>query len=244
MATIQQVVLHPYITQLLKFWSTTVGRDKSARSVQYLSRFLAYYTKTIGAPQEDVARWASIKSNISLSRKLFRIGRFLENFQAALKALSTTDRVIRALTVGRQLGYAGYLVLDALQWAYGAKALRFQKETYETFSKTAQRFWLFGLTCSLLNGLYKSYLLNERTRIAQRPRPTAEKESERRVELNQLGSETLGVRLQLLQDACDWINPASSLGFLGFSDGVVGLAGTVSSLLGARAQWVKVNGQK
>lgn len=53
----------------LKFWGTTPGRDKSARTVQYLSRFLAYYTKSVGAPQESVARWASIKSNIGLSRK-------------------------------------------------------------------------------------------------------------------------------------------------------------------------------
>lgn len=56
-------------TPQLKFWSTTVGRDKSARSVQYLSRFLAWYTLSQGAPKETVARWSSIKSNIGLSRK-------------------------------------------------------------------------------------------------------------------------------------------------------------------------------
>ncbi|WFD33488.1 Peroxisomal membrane protein PMP27 [Malassezia cuniculi] len=244
MATVQQVVLHPYITQLLKFWSTTAGRDKSARTVQYLSRFLAYYTKSVGAPQESVARWASIKSNIGLSRKLFRVGRFLENFQSALKALNTTDKVVRYLTVSRQLGYAGYLMLDALQWAQGAKAVRFQKETYEKISKSAARFWLLGLTSSLLAGAYKAYKLNERRAAASRPRPTAEKEAERRVELNKIGAETFAVRLQLLQDACDWINPATSTGILGLSDGTIGLAGVLSSLLGARSQWIKVNGTK
>lgn len=175
---------------------------------------------------------------------MFRIGRYLENFQSALKALSISDPTVRVLTILRQLGYAGYLILDGFQWAQGAKAVRFQKETYEKISKSAARFWLLGLTASLLAGAYKSYRLNERHAAASRPRPTAEKEAERRIELNQIGAETLAVRLQLLQDACDWVNPATSNGILNLSDGAIGLAGVVSSLLGARAQWLKVNGAK
>ena len=48
----------------------------------------------------------------------------------------------------------------------------------------------------------------------------------------------------MLQDACEWVNPATSNGILGLSDGTIGLTGVVSSLLGARAQWLKVNGAK
>lgn len=56
-------------TVQLKFWSTTVGRDKSARAVQYLARFLAWYFVTMGATKETVTRFSSIKSSIALSRK-------------------------------------------------------------------------------------------------------------------------------------------------------------------------------
>lgn len=69
MASVQQIVMHPYVSQVLKFWSTTVGRDKTSRAVQYLSRFLAWYYLTMGAPKETVTRFSSIKSNIGLSRK-------------------------------------------------------------------------------------------------------------------------------------------------------------------------------
>ncbi|KAI3613518.1 hypothetical protein CBS9595_004351 [Malassezia furfur] len=242
MASVQQIVLHPYISQLLKFWSTTVGRDKTSRSVQYLSRFLAWYTLTRGAPKETVARWSSIKSNIGLSRKLFRIGKFLEHFQAALKATSTADPVLMITAVGRQLGYAFYLILDALQWMQGAKAVRFEKETAQKISKNAARFWLIGLTFSLISGVYKSQQLAQRLKFAQRPRATAEKEAERRVELHQLAADTKAVRLQMLQDACDIVNPGTSTGWFSFNEGVIGAAGTLSSLLGARSQWIKVNG--
>ncbi|PKI82401.1 Peroxisomal membrane protein PMP27 [Malassezia vespertilionis] len=242
MASVQQIVMHPYVSQLLKFWSTTVGRDKSARTVQYLSRFLAWYYMTVGAPKESVARFSSIKSNIGLSRKLFRIGKFLEHFQAALKATSISDAVVRFTAIGRQLGYAMYLILDALQWAHGAKAVQFSKETYERISKNAARFWLTGLTFSLISGVYKSYNLAQRAKWCQRPRATPEKEAERRVELHQIAADTKAVRLQMFQDCCDWVNPGTSTGWINANDGIIGIAGTISSSLGARSQWIKVNG--
>lgn len=172
------------------------------------------------------------------------MGKFLEHFQAAMKALSTNDPVLRVLAIGRQLGYAFYLMLDALQWVNGSKAYVFEKETATRISKNAARFWLFGISCSLVSGIYKTYMLVQRQRLATRPRATAEKEAERRVELHQISSESVGVRLQMLQDFCDWLNPLSNLDFVSLSDGTVGLAGTLSSLLGARSQWIKVNGAK
>lgn len=173
---------------------------------------------------------------------MFRIGKFLEHFQAALKATSTADPVLRVTAVGRQLGYAFYLILDALQWVHGAKAYQFQKETYERIAKNAARFWLTGLTFSLISGVYKSYQLSQRAKYAQRPRATAEKEAERRVELHQVVADTKAVRIQMLQDCCDWLNPGTTTGWVNMNDGMIGAAGTLSSLLGARSQWIKVNG--
>lgn len=46
-------------------------------------------------------------------------------------------------------------------------------------------------------------------------------------------------RLQLLTDVCDLTVPTSGLGWIGFDDGFVGLAGTLSSLVGVYTQWKK-----
>lgn len=46
-------------------------------------------------------------------------------------------------------------------------------------------------------------------------------------------------RLQLLTDLCDLTVPLSALAWVNFDDGVVGLAGTLSSLVGVYLQWKK-----
>jgi len=46
-------------------------------------------------------------------------------------------------------------------------------------------------------------------------------------------------QLQLISDLCDLTVPGSALGYANLDDGIVGLAGTVSSLIGLYAAWVK-----
>jgi peroxin-11B len=45
-----------------------------------------------------------------------RVGKFVEHFRAAAEASDAkgTDPVLKYCAVGRQLGYAGYLLLDNL----------------------------------------------------------------------------------------------------------------------------------
>jgi hypothetical protein len=51
--------------------------------------------------------------------------------------------------------------------------------------------------------------------------------------------ERAAARIQLISDLCDLTVPASALGFAALDDGLVGLAGTVSSLIGIWSQWRK-----
>lgn len=52
-------------------------------------------------------------------------------------------------------------------------------------------------------------------------------------------SERASSQLQLLSDLCDLTVPTAALAWVGFDDGFVGLAGTVSSLIGVYTQWKK-----
>lgn len=45
--------------------------------------------------------------------------------------------------------------------------------------------------------------------------------------------------IQLISDICDLSIPSSALGYANLDDGIVGLAGTVSSVLGVYAIWQK-----
>lgn len=57
--------------------------------------------------------------------------------------------------------------------------------------------------------------------------------------LTQCCRERSASQLQLVSDLCDLTVPYSALGWVNLDDGIVGLAGTVSSLIGMYAQWKK-----
>lgn len=113
-----------------------------------------------------------------------RIGKPMEHFQAAIKATrDVPDPILRSLAIGRQLGYGIYLINDMLVWAEKVKFVTFTKETSERINKRASQAWFVGLLCSIVSGAVKSQQLRGRLVKASKPRPSAEKESERKAEL-------------------------------------------------------------
>ncbi|KAI5849673.1 peroxisomal biogenesis factor 11 [Durotheca rogersii] len=238
------VIYHPTVAHYLKFVATTAGRDKLMRTVQYFARFYAWYLFRTNGTRGEVAPWEALKKQLGLARKLLRLGKNVEHLKAAalaadaISAASKTaatagagDDVLRYAAVGRQLGYAGYLtfdaatVLDSVGFRRWDGAKRAQRE--------ASRFWALGLLCSVVAQAYTLYRLREREAKVDK------KEGEGVVESKRIALERAASRLQLLSDLCDLTIPTSALGWVGFDDGFVGLAGTVSSLIGAYAQWKK-----
>lgn len=51
--------------------------------------------------------------------------------------------------------------------------------------------------------------------------------------------ERAATNIQLISDLCDLTVPSAALGYANLDDGIVGLAGTVSSLIGVWATWKK-----
>lgn len=92
----------------------TVGRDKVLRTLQYFSRFLAWYLYRTNRPQSSITPFDTTKKQFGLTRKLLRVGKFVEHFRAAAVAsdAKTMDPVLRVTAVGRQLGYAFYMLFD------------------------------------------------------------------------------------------------------------------------------------
>lgn len=59
------------------------------------------------------------------------------------------------------------------------------------------------------------------------------------MEAKKVAKEANAVKVQLVSDLCDITIPSAALGWANFDDGFVGLAGTVSSLLGVWGVWKK-----
>lgn len=158
------VVYHPTVSHYLKFVATTVGRDKLLRTVQYFSRFYAWYLLRTNGTRAEIAPYDALKKQLGLARKLLRFGKNVEHFKAAALAAdskaSLPDPVLRYATVGRQLGYAGYLTLDAATLADALGVRRW--EGAKRVQREAYRFWAMGLLCSVVAQTYTLYRLRER----------------------------------------------------------------------------------
>ncbi|KZL64717.1 peroxisomal biogenesis factor 11 [Colletotrichum incanum] len=227
------LIYHPSVAHYNKFVATTVGRDKVLRTLQYFARFYAWYLFRTNGSKAEIAPWEAIKKQFGLTRKIMRVGKNIEHFKAAAAAsdAKTTDPVLRYAAVGRQLGYAGYLTFDAATVLDTAGIKKW--EGAKKLQKEAFRFWAIGLIFSVVAQTYTLY------RLQQREAKVDKKEGEGVVEAKRIAIERAASRLQLISDLCDLTVPTSALAWLNFDDGIVGLAGTVSSLIGVYTQWKK-----
>ncbi|KAM0794907.1 peroxisomal biogenesis factor 11 [Usnea florida] len=227
------LVYHPTVAHYLRFVATTVGRDKLLRTLQYFSRFYAWYLFRTNNPARLIAPYEAIKKQFGLTRKALRLGKNVEHFKAAASAADSKnmDPVLKYCAVGRQLGYAMYLSLDAVTYldAAGIRPLasvkRLQQEAY--------RAWFAGLTCNAIAGLYTLWQLRQRDQRVDKS------DGEGVVESKKIMKERNTTNLQLISDLCDLTIPSSALGYANLDDGIVGLAGTVSSLIGVWSTWKK-----
>ncbi|CRG84068.1 hypothetical protein PISL3812_01407 [Talaromyces islandicus] len=228
------VVYHPSVAHYLRFVATTLGRDKVLRTLQYFARFYSWYLFRTNNTKAAIAPWDALKKQFGLTRKVLRAGKFVEHLKAAAVAFDNknpADPVLKNLAIGRQLGYAGYLGLDVLTLV---DALGFKKfESAKKLQEHAYRAWFSGLVFSFVAGVYTLYRLNEKEKTVDR------KEGEGVVEAKKIERERVAARIQLVSDVCDLTVPIAALGYANLDDGIVGIAGTISSLIGVWSAWKK-----
>ena len=163
-----------------------------------------------------------------------RVGKFVEHFKAAAVASdsSSLDPIVKFTSVGRQLGYAFYMLLDSAN-ILDATAIKKNAHSAKLL-RTANQAWLSGISFSILQSLYALYGLRSRSAIV-----AASADPEKVVEQKKVVRELNAIKVQLVSDLCDITIPATALGWVQLDDGIVGLAGTTSSLLGVWSQWKK-----
>ncbi|KAF2123961.1 peroxisomal biogenesis factor 11 [Dothidotthia symphoricarpi CBS 119687] len=228
------LIYHPSVSHYLKFIATTVGRDKLLRTLQYFSRFYAWYLYRMNSPQTAITPFEATKKQFGAARKLLRVGKFVEHFKAAAVASDAkgVDPVLKFLTVGRQLGYAMYMVMDNACVLDSTSIRKFS--TAPRLSREATRAWFTGLSFSIASSLYSLYNLQTRAQTI-----TSSGDPEKVVEKKKVDKEMDALKVQLVSDVCDIMIPSTALGWIGLDEGFVGLAGTTSSLIGVWSQWKK-----
>ncbi|KAK9365028.1 peroxisomal biogenesis factor 11 [Lipomyces kononenkoae] len=225
------LVYHPTAAHLLRYLDTTIGRDKLMRLVQYFARFYAAYLTRKGGDKTTLAVWRGIMSQFSTARKIMRIGKPLQHLKAAGIAYDnkTADAVLRYTAVGRQLAYSAYLTVDTLLFVHSTKLVTLKNP--ELAQRLYYQFWLAGIFFSVSGAVYKHVGLSKREASLAKQ---AEKDI---VAIKKVRVEKSANSTQFVLDLLDSSIPIAGLQLVPIDESVVGLAGMVSSLIGAMAQW-------
>uniref|UniRef100_A0A0L0NNZ3 Peroxisomal biogenesis factor 11 n=1 Tax=Candidozyma auris TaxID=498019 RepID=A0A0L0NNZ3_CANAR len=150
----------------------------------------------------------------------------LNHLQAASKAYDNKlmDSVLLTTTVIRNLGYAGYLTLDGFIFIKMLGLV--DKKRFATFPLWASRFWLIGLIAGVINSLRLIKINGAKLASAD------EKDDEKAIR-----QKIYQAKRKLIWDFLDMFIALNSLNYLHFTEGDVGFAGTITSIMGLKDLW-------
>lgn len=219
------LVYHPTLTKFIKFIDSTPKREKCFRLVAYLSRFLSYYLQRQGFPIELVKKFADLKQHATFIRKGLRFLKPLNHLQAASKAYDDKvgDCVLNTTNVIRNLALAGYLTLDSITWFKMMGLI--DKAKFKQVPVWSARFWLAALVAGVVNSA-RSYRIN-----------TAKLAESEKQDVSVLQKKIFAAKRKLVWDGLDMFICLNLLDYLHFSEGDIGFAGTITSIMGLRDLW-------
>ncbi|KAJ1950891.1 Peroxisomal membrane protein PMP27 [Linderina macrospora] len=233
----------------IKYASTLVGRDKACRFAQYFSRFLVYLlsqrtTKPTGTSW--LTALTKVQGAMGTTRKIMRSGKFIDFLNLFVKSLATKgeDEVTKFLNSVHKLGMFVFMAFDTLG-LLGSLSVVTLRDAGKV-GRTAQRGWMVAIVCQLLAAVYQLRSLRMREVDLERVRRHVEKSAdvmgdrEIAVEQQIIKSQAQAARRQLVVAALDLTIPVKGLGLLPINEGLVALAGTVTSLLGAQDVLAKI----
>ncbi|KAE8159767.1 peroxisomal biogenesis factor 11 [Aspergillus tamarii] len=221
----------PVLAHYLRFVATTVGRDKLLRTAQYFSQFYIWHLYRRNYRQSVIDPYSAVRKQLGTTRKILRLGNFLGNLQTLGRVMSKTNSnepVLEYLAIGGQLGFGGYLFFDNIT---AIKAIGIHKlPSAERLDILADKFWAAGLICSIMTCIYT--LLH-----SQPGKRTKREDDEPDLDDKTRAKKRSAAWIQLISDLCDLTVPGKTLGCTALDDGIVGIAGTMSSLIGVWSQW-------
>lgn len=220
------------MNEFLDFGNKAQGRDKLFRVTQYACKFLGWHFSQQGKDENLINALTQLEKNVSTSRKLFRFGRSIDSLKAAQRAVNLQDYLVRLTMTASHTNKAFYLLVDHYVWLarVGVVAADLKK-----WSATASRFYLASLVFAFVRDLYALHITMERCLQNTKHEDVSDqyKVAAYAALFYKVVKRNPQAAVDLVKNACDIVIPAASLGYLNVNNGVVGVCGVISSLLGA-----------
>ena len=191
------------VLRFLAWLKKTEGRDKLYRLVAYGSKIPIHYLKTNGGDKELIARLSSGAKSVGTSRKLMRMFRSLEFLQDLLKSFSTKDLISQYLQMIKSTFLAIWMLLDHYQWLGKAGYVKIQND--KLLATYHSKAWFIGLFAGICGEGYK---------------------------FSKSENKNMKSGKKLIKSSLDIVVPIARLEWLPINDGIVGVCGTITSLMG------------
>lgn len=209
------------------------------------------------------ARLQALNKGTGQSRKVFRLGKTLNEYQKAMEALESTslDPTTRSVTLVGKAAMGAYWALDNASWLSSYKVIDADKES---LSLHANRGWAVGTLASLVLAVWAlqgalraekearvaAKAAAERARSSALPAADATGAEEAAAKAAKAeakaGAARRAATLTVIKSGCDWLVAANSANWfqraLGrkLHDGQVGVVGAIAAAIVIWNEWCKL----
>jgi len=218
----------PFTGKLLRFLETHNGRDKIVRLFQYGGRFLAWWMITTNRA-DQAKKFQTLEESSSLARKVFRLLKSLSYLQAMFKTyIEEPDQIVRFTTVVQNGSLAAWLFFDHIIWSAKIGLI---KADVPAHARKANIFWLIAMICGIVKSLY---LIQQTQQLI--------KSTQKADTIDSLKKAQGDYALELIRNLFDLTIPTSGLSkqvAATIPSGIVGLCGSITSIIGIYQVWSK-----
>ncbi|KIW67029.1 hypothetical protein PV04_06307 [Phialophora macrospora] len=245
------------LTSISKFSNDPVGVEKTLKLLQSTAQIAA----NIGYWEPDeAALWTVAKNQFALARRFFRLVKWIDCWNngyaqyerygqktAAQNGLHLLLLVSKWSLLGAYLFVEMFTIVDAVAGTWRPWAVATQTE--------ALKLWFYALAVSVVLDLYEILLVYSPDSTASSPAPATskggapvneeKKQASRRADAGADSSafdaaKRRSTYRQLIIDGCDLLIPGAAVGWLALDPITVGVAGTISALVGGSDAWARV----
>lgn len=215
---------------LIKLNNQTAGRDKIARLIQYLSRFL--WHRFQHHHKGGVHNLKALEYQLSTFRKLLRFGRCVDTLYTVAQSWQNPNLSLRFSVTLSKICHAIFLFADHVLWLG-----RSDLHTINTdkWSNICNRYWLFSIIMNLVRDFYEILVILKTNRSRILPKYGLK-------DFNDVFSCSANaaiciqgyqnVVVDTVKNCCDVFIPLTALGHAKLSPGTIGLLGVISSIAG------------
>ncbi|KAE8618187.1 hypothetical protein XENTR_v10009303 [Xenopus tropicalis] len=207
---------------------------------------LRYLVENKPGTQKLATKLKRVESNMSSGRKLFRLGNFVHALKASKASIQISDPIPRCCLTAANLNRVLYFVCDTVLWARSVGIV--SGISKERWLSRATKCYYYSLLLNILMDIYEiSWRMEKEAKERkQKARDTAAESDQDLKFLSVLpkGFENFLLLLYLsfrnhppllldtIKNVCDLFSPLDRLEIYSTSQGIIGICGLVSSLVG------------